>query len=137
MATKQLGSSIFMLLDDVAIECTTEVSESHSTAEIDVSCKNTGGDSDSLPGQNTSEYTVAGILTDGTTTNKDYNALKQACWAGTVFELFIGGVDVGDHGTTQDAYITNISMNSGGNESPSTWTATLKGKGAPAHTTVA
>jgi len=95
-AVKQLGSSIFILLDDVAIECTTEVSESHSTAEIDVSCKDTGGNSDSLPGQNTSEYTVAGILTDGTTTNKDYNALKQACWAGTIFELYTGGVDVGE-----------------------------------------
>jgi hypothetical protein len=137
MATKQFGSSIYILLDDVAIECSTSVGESHSTTEIDVSCKNTSGDSDSFPGQNSSEYTVDGILTDGTTSNKDYNALKQACWAGTIFELFIGGVDVGDHGTTQDAYITNISMSSGGNESPSTWQASLKGKGTPVHTTVA
>ena len=132
-----MGSSIFLTLDDVAIECTTSVSENHSKAEIDVSCKNTTGASDFLTGELTSEYQVEGILTDGTTTNKDYNAIKQACWAGTVFEAYIGGVDVGDHGTTQDVICTTVSMQSGDNKSASTWSATLKGKGDPAHTTVA
>ena len=126
---KLLGKDVYIMLDDVAIECTTEVSEEHSAAEIDVSCKNTAGSSDSLSGQKSSTYSVSGIRTDGTTSNKDYKALRAAWLAGTIFTLYIGGVDVGDDGSEQEAYITNLSSASGGNESPTTWQASLKGKG--------
>jgi hypothetical protein len=126
---KLLGKDVYIMLDDNAIECTTEVSEEHTASEIDVSCKNTTGSSDFLPGQKTSTYNVSGIRTDGTTSNKDYKALRAAWLAGTVFTLYIGGVDTGDDGSEQEAFITNLSSSSGGNESPTTWSATLKGKG--------
>lgn len=129
-AVKQLGSDIFLLLDDTAIECTTEVSMEASAEEIDVSCKNTNGDSDFLPGQKTRTYNVSGIYTDGDTSNKDFNDLEVAFEAGTEFTALFGGVDTGDATWEQTVVITNISLNSGGNQSATTWSATLKGKGA-------
>lgn len=126
MATIQKGEKIYILVDDTAIECLTEVGFEGSADEIETTCKNTSGTKTFERGAKTYTFTASGNYTDGSTSNKDFYALWQAFEAGTEVTIKYGGVATGERYYTGSCKIMNLSTTSGNVGNLSTWTATFK-----------
>lgn len=135
--TIQRGESIVLLVDDTAIECTTQADFSSSAGEIDVTCKNTAGTTSTEVGAITTQFTVGGNYTDGTGLNEDFHSLYAAHAARTTVSAKWGGVDTGDKTYTANCKILEISASAGNTGTVVTWTATLKAISAVTVATVA
>jgi hypothetical protein len=135
--TIQRGESIYVKIDDTAIECLTQADYSSSAGEIDTTCKNTAGTTTTEVGAITAAFTIGGNYTDGTGSNKDFHTLHVAHLARTTVEAKWGGLDVGDKTYTADCKIMSISASAGNTGSLVTWTAELKAVEAVAVATIA
>lgn len=124
--TIQRGESIYLKIDDTAIECLTQADYSSSAGEIDTTCKNTAGTTSTEVGAITATFSIGGNYTEGTGANEDFHTLHVAHLARTTVEAKWGGLDTGDVTYTADCKILSISASAPNTGGLVTWTAELK-----------
>jgi len=103
-----LGNLELVYIDDVAIGCTTQMSFSNSSEQIDATCKDNDGARQSLPGQKNSSLSISGNqVFNNTISNDDLWALWNDR---TEFTCTRSTGVVGDYEYVGIAYIESIEM---------------------------
>lgn len=128
--TIQRGESIYLKIDDTAIECLTQADYSSSAEEIDSTCKNTAGTKTTEVGAISASFSIGGNYTEGTGSNKDFHTIHAAHLARTTVSAKWGGLDTGDKTYTADCKILSVSASAPNTGGLVTWTAELKAYGA-------
>ena len=118
----------------VIVTCQTNASISGSTNMFSTACKDAGAWDAQQPGQKSWSASLEGNVAFDAT-----NGVSQlfAAWTGgTVVPLVFQNAVTGDKKYSGNAYISNIEINSSGNDEPVTYSVELTGTGALTEATI-
>lgn len=128
-----LGNLRLLYIDDVAVGCTTQMSLSLSSEEVDSTCKDNNGARQSLAGQQNWSVSISGhqVFENNPSVDDLFDLWKNR----TEFEARLSTGVTGDVEYTGDAYISSMEITDNVNE-VATWSATITGTGAISATTI-
>lgn len=122
------GGFVFVSMGGTLIECLTDCTLNKSAEEIDITCKNTGGNKDKKRGAK--EWSVDFSMNykeDGT--GAKFTDLDNAYEAGTEVTIRYGSTEPGDTYWEGLALINTLSISAGNTGSLVTASGTFSGKG--------
>ncbi len=116
------ANNVLFYIADVAVGCLTDVRNTITNEQIDVTCKDNNGAESNLPGQQKSGITITGIVKMDVATA--FPLIIQRAKDKASFVWKMSTEVVGDYRTTDSGFISDFDWGGGFNEG-ATFTATI------------